>query len=173
MKVRKVALNNRKKAFEVHTYKTAYDFPYALADPAPGPKDRVERVFVDPELAREAFTYVLESGQAGSVHMDSVLEYNSDPSYMADLALYKLTLEARKLLDRSRLSKREITRRLGTSASQLYRLLDPTNYKKSLRQMLALLSVLGWGVNLQLRRGTDVVVTRYETKRRAAAKARR
>ncbi len=42
-------------------------------------------------------------------------------------------------------------RRLGTSASQLYRLLDPTNYKKSVDQMLALLLVLGCDVDVRAR----------------------
>lgn len=84
--------------------------------------------------------------------MDSVLEYNKDPSYMADLLLYKLTVEAQRRLQRSRLSKREVMRRLNTSASQLYRLLDPTNDKKSLRQMVALLAVLGYEVNLSVTR---------------------
>jgi len=41
-------------------------------------------------------------------------------------------------------------RALGTSASQLYRLLDPTNRSKSVGQMIALLHVLG--------REVDVVV---------------
>ena len=39
-------------------------------------------------------------------------------------------------------------RRLGTSPAQLYRLLDQTNYAKSVDQMLALLSVLDCEVEL-------------------------
>jgi hypothetical protein len=148
VKIRSVAANNRKKAFEIRTYKQVYGFPYALTDPRPGPDDAVERVYVDDELGREGFTYVLASGREGSVHVDSVLEYNRDPSHMADLALYKLTLEARKRMDTSRLSKREVIRRLGTSASQLYRLLDPTNRRKSLRQLMSLLAVLGYEVDI-------------------------
>jgi len=151
VKIRKVVANNRKKAFEVHTYRQAYDFPYALADPAPAPAEKVARVYVDAELGREGFTFVLGSGREGSVHIDSVLEYNEDPFYMADLLLYDLTIKAERLVERSELSKREIIRRLGTSASQFYRLLDPTNYRKSLRQMLALLNVLGYDVDVELK----------------------
>ncbi len=55
---------------------------------------------------------------------------------------YRLTLEAQKRIKESRLSKREIIRRLGTSTAQLYRLLDQTNYRKSVDQMLAPLQVL-------------------------------
>ena len=154
MKIRRVSANNRKKAFEIRTYKRAYDFPYALTDPRPVPDDTVERVYVDDELGREGFTYVLASGKEGSVHIDSVLEYNRDPSYMADLALYKLTLEARKRMDSSHLSKREVMRRLGTSASQLYRLLDPTNNRKSIRQLVSLLAVLGYEVEMDVARSS-------------------
>jgi hypothetical protein len=51
----------------------------------------------------------------------------------------------------SGLSKRELVRRLGTSATQLYRLLDPTNYTKSVDQLLVLLRVLGKQVEVVVR----------------------
>jgi hypothetical protein len=41
-------------------------------------------------------------------------------------------------------------RRLKTSPSQLYRLLDPANYKKSMDEMMRLLAVLGYRVEVQL-----------------------
>ena len=91
------------------------------------------------ELGGKGFSYILESGEEGTVHVDQVLEYNQDPGYLADLLLYQLTLEAQKRVRKSSLSVREIIRRLGTSAPQFYRLLDQTNYKKSVRQMLSLL----------------------------------
>jgi len=61
-----------------------------------------------------------------------------------------LTLEAQKRIADSELSKREIVRRLGTSAA-LYRLLDQTNYRKSVDQVLALLQVLNCEVDLVVR----------------------
>jgi hypothetical protein len=69
--------------------------------------------------------------------------------------LYKLTIEAQKRVDQSALSKREIIRRLGTSATQLYRLLDQTNYRKSVDQMLLLLCVLDCVVDLAVRTRSD------------------
>jgi hypothetical protein len=80
-----------------------------------------------------------------------VLEYNEDPGYMRDLMLYKLTLEAQKRVKASPLSKREIIRRLGTSATQFYRILDQTNYRKSIDQALQLLHVLDCEVELVVR----------------------
>jgi hypothetical protein len=47
--------------------------------------------------------------------------------------------------------RREIIRRLGTSPAQLYRLLDQTNYRKSVDQLLRLLQVLDCDVDLVVR----------------------
>jgi len=129
-------------------------FPYSKAEPMPTPGDAVARVFVDEELDREGFTYELASGRRGTVHVEQVLEYNQDPSYLRDQLLYRLTLEAQKRVAGSPLSKREIVRRLGTSAAQLYRLLDQTNYSKSVDQLLALLQVLDCDVDLVVRART-------------------
>lgn len=51
----------------------------------------------------------------------------------------------------SSLAKREIVRRLGTSATQRYRLLDQTNNRKSVDRLLALLQVLDCDVDLIVR----------------------
>ena len=154
MKIRSVTHNNRKKAFEVRTSTKALVFPFSKADPPPTIQNPVAEVSVDAEAGREAFTYVLQSGKTGTVHVEQVLEYNQDPRYLRDLLLYRLTLEAQKRIAESRLSKREIIRRLDTSAAQLYRLLDQTNYRKSVDQVLALLQVLDCDVDLVVRKKT-------------------
>ena len=148
MKIDSVAHNNRKKAFVVEASGQTYLFPYAKADPQPSASDRIAEIAVDPELGGEGFTYVLESGAEGTVHVEQVLEYNQDPGYLRDQLLYRLTLEAQKRIETSPLSKREIIRRLKTSPAQLYRLLDQTNYRKSVDQVLALLHVLDCDVDL-------------------------
>ncbi len=154
MKIQSVKHNNRRKAFDVRVSSKTLVFPYGKTDPAPTSEDTVTRVSVDQELAREGFTYELQSGRTGTVHAEQVLEYNQDPHYMRDLLLYKLTLEAQKRLKASPLSRREIARRLGTSAAQLYRLLDQTNYQKSIDQLLSLLQVLECDVDLVIRKKT-------------------
>ena len=130
MKIKGVAVNNRKAQLEL-TVRSGKVFPIAFArlDPRPNPKDRISRVYVDKELGNEAVTYVLQSGAEGSVHIDHALEYNQDPGYLADILIHKLT-------------RRELARRLSTSVPQLYRLLDPTNTRKSLGQLVALLHLL-------------------------------
>lgn len=154
MKIRSVSHNNRKKVFEVRTSTKTLMFPFSKADPTPTMDDPITTLSVDAEAGREAFTYALHSGRTGTIHVDHVLEYNQDPSYLRDLLLYRLTLEAQKRVAESPLSKREIVRRLGTSAAQLYRLLDTTNYRKSVDQLLALLQVLNCEVDLVVRTKT-------------------
>ena len=154
MKIQSVTHNNRKRAFQVKMSTKLLQLPYSKVDPQPGAADPITRVFVEKELGREGFTYVLESGKEGTVHSEQVLEYNQDPHYMRDAMLYKLTVEAQKRVEASALSKREIIRRLRTSATQFYRLLDQTNYRKSVDQLLSLLHVLDCDVDLQVRTKT-------------------
>lgn len=150
MKILSVKADNRRKCFEVRSRAKTLTFPFVKCDPPPSSEDPVVRVFADPELAREAFTFVLKSGQEGSVHIEQVLEFDKDPSYLRDLIAYQLTLEARRCLSESGLAKREAIRRMHTSAPQLYRLLDPTKRRKSVDQLLRLLSVLGQEVEVRV-----------------------
>jgi hypothetical protein len=151
VKIKTVTANNRKKVFEVSTASDTYSFPYALLRIQPDVDNRIAEVYPDEELGSEAFTYRLMDGREDTIHLDAVLEYNRDPSYLKDLLLHRLTVEAQRAVESSDLSKRELIRALGTSASQFYRLLDPTNHTKSVGQMLALLHLLG--------REVDVVVS--------------
>ena len=149
MKLREVALNNLKKEFSVATRSgQKYTYPYARAVPFPSATNPATDLFVDKELASEAFTYVLRSGEEGSVHIEQILEFNEDPEYLADLLCYELSVEAQQRMETSKLSQRQVARRLGTSVPQLHRLLDPANTSKSLKQLIALLHVLGCDVDL-------------------------
>jgi hypothetical protein len=154
VKIRSVKHNSRRKTFEIRTSTKTLAFPFSKVKPAPSPTNPVANSFVDAEAGGEAFTYTLASGQTGTVHVEQVLDYNQDPRYLRDLLLYKLTIEAQRRIAKSAISKREIVRRLGTSAAQLYRLLDQTNYRKSVDQLLALLQVLDCEVDLVVRSRT-------------------
>lgn len=151
MKIRSVSANNRRKGFEVTTGKRRLSFPFSELEVQPTAEDPVAQVFVDQELGSEGFTYLLRSGREGTVHIEEVLEHNQDPDYLRDRVLYQLTLEAQKAIDATPVARREIIRRLGTSPSQLYRLLDQTNYRKSVDQLLRLLKVLGCDVQFVVR----------------------
>jgi hypothetical protein len=152
LKIRDVQANGHKREFIVKTDSgVELCFPYSKAEPPPCRGDRVAQVFVDGELGDEAFTFILESGQEGTVHIDHILEYNEEPGFMADLLLHKLTVKARECISNGSLSHRHIARQLHTSVPQLYRLLDPANYNKSMKQLVALLHVLGCEVDLVVR----------------------
>jgi hypothetical protein len=154
VKLRRVVANNRKAQLELTTSSgRVLPFPYARLEPRPAAADRIREVYVDPELGREGVTYVLDSGAEGSLHVDHVLEYNEDPTHLSELLVYRLTLEARERIERAGLSRREVVRRLRTSLPQLYRLLDPTNRRKSLNQLVALLAVLGCEVEVVVKEG--------------------
>ncbi len=107
-------------------------------------------VFVDPEIGREGFSYTLASGAEGTVHVEQVLDYNKDPRYLRDALLYELTLAAQQRLAASPLSRREIARRMGTSAAQVCRLFDQTNTRKSVDEVVRLLGVLECEVRLSV-----------------------
>jgi hypothetical protein len=151
MKVKKVDHNNKKREFTVVLGSTSYRFPYSRCEPMPTSSNRIERLYIDDELAREGFTYFLEDGQEGSVLADHVLDYNCDPDYLRDMLLYQLSVEAQKAIEKSDLTRREIIRRMASSPAQLYRLLDQTNYRKRIDQMVKLLTILDCEVGFVVR----------------------
>jgi len=147
-----VSSSGRRRGFEIEVSGRTFTFPYAKCEPRPSGSDPVAEVFVDPELGDEAFTYRLKSGREGTVHVEQVLDYHKDPAYLRDVLLYRLTLEAQRRVAETALSKREIIRRLCTSAAQFYRLLDQTDYAKSVDQVLRLLTVLDCEVEFVVHR---------------------
>jgi hypothetical protein len=149
VKIHHVTVSSRKAQLEltVRSGKT-YPVAYARLDPRPTARNPVRGAYVDPDLGREAVTYVLESGEEGTIHIDQALELNEDPRLLATLMCHKLTVEARRRVAGSGLSRRELARRLRTSVPQLYRLLDPTNTRKNLGQLVSLLRVLDCEVDV-------------------------
>jgi len=154
VKVGRITVNGRERAFHVRLGRKTFRFPFVRAHPIPTVTDPVVRVWADPELAYQGFSFVLSSGKEGSVLADQVLEYNRDPRLLRKLTLHELTARALEALEQSNLSRRETIRRLGTSPSQFYRLIDPSNYQKTIDQMLTLLNVLGCEVEFKVRKQT-------------------
>lgn len=125
------------------TAKGQFELPLSKVEGFDAKTNRIKEIFIDPELGNEAITYLLESGEENSIHLDVFLDYNSNPDLLRMLFLFEMSIEARKALKISGLSKNEICRRLQTSPSQLNRLFDQKNHKKSVDKMLQLLAVLG------------------------------
>ena len=150
-KVLNVSINNRRHEFEIElTDRGVLTFPYHRAEPPPTSDDPIRDFFIDPELGRQGVTYMLESGAEGSVLSDHVLEINRDPAYMRNLVLHQLTVEAVQRMESSPFGVRQLSRRLKTSPAQIYRLLDTTNYKKTVDKLLELLHVLDAKVEVRV-----------------------
>lgn len=148
MKIRAVSIQRRKARFVVNISGHEYAFPFSQLRIRPTVEDPVMRAHVDPELGNEAFTYKLRSGREDSVHLDHVLYYHRDPKLLRDHLLNELTHRANRIIEAKQIPKREICRRLETSPTQVYRLLDPTFYGKTIDLMVRLLFVLGEEVTL-------------------------
>lgn len=146
MKIKSVTLNKKKQVISIDTKKGEFDLPFAKLHKPYSSSNQIKEIYVDTELGREAITYELQNGELDSVHLDIFLDYSKDPDFLKMLFLFELTIKAQEALKESKLSKNEVCRRLKTSASQLARLLDQTNHKKSVDKMLELLAVLGVNV---------------------------
>jgi len=150
MKIDSVQYNNHKSEFLVTFGKRVLPFPYAKLRLIPTAEDPIVECFVDEDLGCEAFTYYLKSGKDDSLHLDAVLDVNRDPEFFSNLIIHKLTVETLEAIKQSGLGKRQLARQMGTSPAQLYRLLDPTNYNKSLGQLLFLLHLANKQVTFQI-----------------------
>ena len=151
VRILSASINNRRREFEIELAdRGVLTFPYHRAEPPPTRGDPIQEFFIDPELGNEGVTYLLESGAEGSVLSDYVLEINRDPAYMRNLLLHQLTVEAAQRMESSSSGIRQISRLLKTSPAQVYRLLDTTNYKKTVDKMLELLQVLDAKVEVRV-----------------------
>ena len=150
MKIKSVSTNNHRKCFRIRTAKRTFVLPFSRADLVPSASNKITEIYVDKELGNEAITYVLESGDESSIPLDAFLDYNRDPEYLTKLLLHRLTLDALDKMKTSKLSRRELARKLSTSPAQLYRLLDPANQSKTVDQMIKLLAALGYGLEYRI-----------------------
>jgi hypothetical protein len=149
MKVKKIEVNNRKRLFEVSLKNgKEYTFPFSQLDIKPVATNKIASVEVDKEIASEGFSYLLEDGSGDTILVDQVLAFHCDPEYQLQQTLYNLTLALKSALSESTLSKRQLAELLGTSLSQLERLLDQTNYKKSANSLIKALGYLSRTVEI-------------------------
>lgn len=143
MKIKRVLPHEKKKAFIVQAGAKSYEVPYAVLSPAPTKRDPLISVTVDAELGGLGFTFRLRSGKEQTMLLEQVLDMHHDPEVARKRTLYELTCLAQETAQRSKLTKRAISRRLSCTPTHLYRLLDQTFYGKTIDQMVKLLSVLG------------------------------
>jgi len=142
----------RARVFVVHLGQRKLRYPFALLDPRPSPKDRFIRSYGDEKLGQQAIWYVLQSGRQGFLSAEQVLTFYREPSDVKGNLLWTLTTAAIEHMKHTGLSRRQILKRLHTSSAQLDRILDASNVRKSVDGVLALLEVLGYEVEVTVRR---------------------
>ena len=148
MKVKKVVANLRTKAFDVLAGGRKFSFPFSRLKAPPTRKDPIVKLYIDPEVAWHGFTYVLASGVEDTILLDQILDYLRDPEYVRKEILLHLFVRAERRIEELGISKREIIRRMGSTPTQFYRLMDPRNVGKTIDQMLKLLAALDCTVDI-------------------------
>ena len=82
---------------------------------------------------------------------EKAFEVEVSDTGMLELHLHHLTCKALDRFEQGDIGIRALSRKLKTSPSQVYRLLDTMNFKKSMDQMLRLLNALNVEVELVVR----------------------
>ena len=140
-KFKKVAFDNKKRTFHLeYTSGLKIDCPYSML----GIHEKVSDAAPDDEAGEHSFYFVLESGKKDYVPYDQPLHIAQNPEYLKQQTLYEMTKAINEFIRKGRVPKRELARRLGTSMSQLSRLLDTTNYKKELSRLIESAAMLNY-----------------------------
>ncbi|MBI4365886.1 MAG: hypothetical protein HY543_03615 [Deltaproteobacteria bacterium] len=144
-----VAHDNRKKVFYLrYTSGLQIECPYS----ALGIHGKVVEAAPDSEVGRHSFYFILANGKKECVPFDQPLHIAQHPEYVKEQTLYEVTKQLCQFITQSKVPKRELARRLGTSLSQLGRLLDTTNYNKDLARLIELAAMLNYEFKWQFKR---------------------
>lgn len=153
MKIKSVAINNRKKTFEINTRNgETLIYPYSKLELLPSKMNHIVAAFIDPDIGGDGFCYQLSNGEEDTIHIDQILDYNQDPEYMRKMKLYQLSIDAQAIVEKKKITKNELVRRMKCSKIQLNRLLDQTFYSKTIDQMLKLFYALDIDVEFVLKK---------------------
>lgn len=140
-KFKKVTFDNKKRVFHLeYTSGLNVDCPYS----ALSIREKVIEAAPDPEVGDHSFYFVLESGKKDYVPYDQPLHISQNPEYLKQQTLYEMTKAINEFIRKEKVPKRELARRLGTSMSQLSRILDTTNYKKELSRLIEIAAMLNY-----------------------------
>lgn len=148
-KFQKVEFNNKKRVFYLeYTSGLKIECPYS----ALGIRGKVIEAAPDSEVGKHSFYFILENDEKEFVPFDQPLHIVQNPEYVKERTLYEVTKQLNEFIKKSKVSKRELARRLGTSLSQLARLLDTTNYKKELSRLIELAAMLNYEFKWQFQK---------------------
>lgn len=146
---KKVEYDNKKKLFRLeYTSGLNLECPYS----ALGIRWKVLEAAPDEASGRHSFYFLLDNGEKDFVPFDQPLHIAQNPEYVRQRTLYEMTKQLNEFIEKAKIPKRELCRRLGTSLSQLSRLLDTTNYKKELSRLIELAAILNYEFKWQFKR---------------------
>ncbi len=148
-KFKKVEFDNKKRVFHLaYTSGLKLDCPYFSL----GIRGKVLEAAPDAEVGGHSFYFVLEDGRKDYVPFDQPLHILQNPEYVKERTLYEMTKSLNEFIKAEKASKRELARRLGTSMSQLARLLDTANYKKELSRLIELAALLNYELKWEFKK---------------------
>lgn len=148
-KFKKVEFDNRKRVFYLEYISgLKIECPYSALEI----KDKVTEAAPDRETGQHSFYFVLDTGEKDFVPFDQPLYIVQHPEYVKQHTLYEVTKQLNEFIEKGKVSKRELARRLGTSVSQLLRLLDTANYKKELSRLIELAAMLNYEFKWEFKR---------------------
>ena len=148
-KFKKAEFDNKKRVFHLeYTSGLQIDCPYSTL----GIRGKVVESAPDSESGQHSFRFILDNGKKEFVPFDQPLHIAQNPEYVKQHTLYEVTKQINEFIERGHVSKRELARRLGTSLSQLSRLLDTTNYKKELSRLIELAAMLNYEFKWQFKK---------------------
>ena len=132
-KFKKIQFDNKKKLFYLeYTSGLKIECPYSTL----GIQGMVVESAPDKESGQHSFYFILDNGDKKFVPFDQPLHIVQNPEYVRQHTLYEITKQLNVYLEKAKIPKRELARRLSTSMSQLARLLDTTNYTKELSRLI-------------------------------------
>lgn len=148
-KFKMVMFDNKKRVFHLeYTSGLKIDCPYFSL----GIREKVKDAAPDREAGDHSFYFVLESGKRDYVPYDQPLHIAQNPEYVKQQTLYEMTKMINEFIREEKIPKRELARRLGTSMSQLLRLLDTTNTKKELARLIEIAALLNYEFKWEFRK---------------------
>jgi hypothetical protein len=148
-KFKSVEYDNKKKVFHLeYSSGLQVECPYS----ALGIRHKVIAATPDLEVGKHSFYFVLETGRKDYVPYDQPLHIVQNPEYVKNQTLYEVTKQLNQFIQKSKIPKREIARRLGTSLSQLLRLLDTTNYNKGFSRLIEIAAILNYEFKWQFKK---------------------
>jgi hypothetical protein len=154
---KEITPNYRKRVLEIVLREgrtlSHYNLPFAVFTGMKiGPQNRFASITIEPDLAEQGATFVLEDGKRGDFPADFVLYY-SDPTYQWS-PINQLKRALKSKISDSKLSIRVLADALNTSPAQVMRLLEENRASKQFLQLSKLAQIAGYNIEIKLKKRT-------------------